>query len=41
MPRVTKTERPTNGSAAPLDFREKLWATADKLRGHMDAAESL
>src|SRR3954454_24713625 len=28
-----------SGSGATLDFREKLWAAADKMRGHMDAAE--
>lgn len=27
----------TNG--APLGFEAALWAAADKLRGHMDAAE--
>jgi type I restriction enzyme M protein len=27
------------GSSAPLGFEEKLWAAADKMRGHMDAAE--
>lgn len=27
------------GNGANLGFEEKLWATADKLRGHMDAAE--
>ena len=29
----------TNNSAANLGFEDKLWAAADKLRGHMDAAE--
>jgi type I restriction enzyme M protein len=29
----------TPGTGANLGFEEKLWATADKLRGHMDAAE--
>jgi len=45
MPRTkrdtsTKTS-PNRGasSSAPLGFEEKLWAAADKLRGHMDAAE--
>jgi type I restriction enzyme M protein len=28
-----------NGNGANLGFEETLWATADKLRGHMDAAE--
>lgn len=31
------SEKSKNG--ATLGFEEKLWATADKLRGHMDAAE--
>ena len=30
---------PTPGSAANLGFENKLWAAADLLRGHMDAAE--
>jgi type I restriction enzyme M protein len=29
----------SNGNGANLGFEEKLWAAADKLRGHMDAAE--
>jgi type I restriction enzyme M protein len=29
----------TDGNGANLGFEEKLWAAADKLRGHMDAAE--
>lgn len=29
----------TNGNGVPADLEAKLWATADKLRGHMDAAE--
>ncbi len=29
----------TNGSALPADLESKLWSAADKLRGHMDAAE--
>lgn len=28
-----------NGTGANLGFEEKLWAAADKMRGHMDAAE--
>jgi type I restriction enzyme M protein len=28
-----------NGSGANLGFEDKLWAAADKLRGHMDASE--
>ncbi|MGE0201769.1 MAG: type I restriction-modification system subunit M [Candidatus Melainabacteria bacterium] len=27
------------GKVATLDFEQKLWATADKMRGHMDPAE--
>ncbi len=38
MARVKKSKsNGTNG--ANLGFEEKLWAAADKLRGHMDAAE--
>src|SRR5438128_6370664 len=33
-----KAERASN-SGASLGFEQKLWAAADKLRGHMDAAE--
>ncbi len=29
----------SNGNGANLGFEEKLWASADKLRGHMDASE--
>ncbi len=32
-----KRRQPNNG--ASLGFEEKLWLAADKLRGHMDAAE--
>jgi type I restriction enzyme M protein len=32
-----KNTNKSNG--ANLGFEEKLWQTADKLRGHMDAAE--
>ena len=28
-----------NGNGANLGFEQTLWATADKMRGHMDAAE--
>ena len=28
-----------NGTSANLGFEAKLWAAADKMRGHMDAAE--
>ncbi len=34
--RATKS---SNANGANLGFEEKLWAAADKLRGHMDAAE--
>lgn len=34
---VAKTNRKSNGG--PLGFEASLWAAADKLRGHMDAAE--
>lgn len=33
----TKKQKTTNG--ANLGFEATLWAAADKLRGHMDAAE--
>src|SRR5262249_35530564 len=32
-------KRPQQNSGASLGFEEKLWQAADKLRGHMDAAE--
>ena len=32
------TQKNVNGSA-PLGFEQKLWAAADKMRGHMDPAE--
>jgi len=38
MPRPPKNSR-KNGNGANLGFEEKLWAAADKLRGHMDASE--
>jgi hypothetical protein len=34
---MAKATRKSN--ALPLGFEATLWATADKLRGHMDAAE--
>jgi type I restriction enzyme M protein len=34
----TKSKKSAN-NGAPLGFEEKLWAAADKMRGHMDAAE--
>ena len=35
----TAKSRSGNGNGANLGFEEKLWAAADKMRGHMDAAE--
>lgn len=32
-------QKKSSASGANLGFEEKLWAAADKLRGHMDAAE--
>ena len=32
-----QNSKSTNG--ATLGFEEKLWAAADKMRGHMDSAE--
>ena len=29
----------TNGNTLPADLEAKLWATSDKLRGHIDPAE--
>jgi type I restriction-modification system DNA methylase subunit len=34
-----KNSEKTNGNGANLGFEAKLWLAADKLRGHMDAAE--
>src|SRR3954464_6179246 len=39
MARKRSASNGKNGNGANLGFEEKLWATADKLRGHMDAAE--
>lgn len=36
---MAKRNAAKSGNAANLGFEEKLWAAADKLRGHMDAAE--
>jgi type I restriction enzyme M protein len=36
---MARSKKEKNGSGANLGFEEKLWAAADKLRGHMDAAE--
>ncbi len=33
------TERSRSGNGANLGFEEKLWAAADKMRGHIDAGE--
>jgi type I restriction enzyme M protein len=40
-PRRPKREggSPIRGNGATLGFEQKLWAAADKLRGHMDASE--
>jgi type I restriction enzyme M protein len=35
----SRTPAKNNGNGANLGFEEKLWAAADKMRGHMDAAE--
>ena len=35
--KAARTARSTNG--ASLGFEEKLWAAADKMRGHLDPAE--
>jgi type I restriction enzyme M protein len=37
--RGRKNAKQGNGTGARLGFEEKLWAAADKLRGHMDAGE--
>ncbi len=39
MPKTTKRTSPYKSNGATLGFEEKLWAAADKLRAHMDAAE--
>ena len=36
---MAKRRSANQNSGANLGFEEKLWAAADKLRGHMDAAE--
>ena len=36
---MAKKAATKNGTGANLGFEEKLWASADKLRGHIDAAE--
>jgi hypothetical protein len=35
----TGTERSRSGNGANLRFEEKLWAAADKMRRHTDAAK--
>jgi type I restriction enzyme M protein len=37
--RKSGTPKPKSGNGANLGFEQKLWAAADKMRGHMDAAE--
>ena len=42
MPRGKKNGtngKQQNGNGANLGFEQTLWAAADKMRGHMDAAE--
>ena len=36
---MARKRKQQNGNGASLGFEEKLWQAADKLRGHMDAAE--
>ena len=36
---ASAAKRKPTGNGANLGFEQKLWAAADKLRGHMDAAE--
>src|SRR4051794_37999353 len=38
-PKKSGTHKTRSGNGANLGFEEKLWAAADKMRGHMDAAE--
>jgi type I restriction enzyme M protein len=39
MPRGTRKKPNSSSNGANLGFEEKLWLAADKLRGHLDAAE--
>ncbi|HEY9899185.1 MAG TPA: type I restriction-modification system subunit M N-terminal domain-containing protein, partial [Pantanalinema sp.] len=39
MARGRKVSTSDPAPAQALGFEEKLWAAADKMRGHMDAAE--
>src|SRR4051812_45962694 len=36
---MARAKTKKNGNGSNLGFEEKLWAAADKMRGHMDAAE--
>lgn len=36
---MARQKAKANGNGANLGFEEKLWQAADKMRGHMDAAE--
>jgi type I restriction enzyme M protein len=36
---MARKRQQQNGNGSSLGFEEKLWQAADKLRGHMDAAE--
>ncbi|MGF1583589.1 MAG: type I restriction-modification system subunit M N-terminal domain-containing protein [Gemmataceae bacterium] len=36
---MAKKRKTKKDNGANLGFEDKLWAMADKLRGHMDAAE--
>jgi len=36
----TKRVIPKKNNGANLGFEEKLWAAADKMRGHMDLART-
>jgi len=39
VPEKTNNTKNSKNNGAKLGFEEKLWQTADKLRGHLDAAE--
>ncbi|MGO9210437.1 MAG: type I restriction-modification system subunit M [Terriglobales bacterium] len=39
MAKKKSANTPAKGNGANLGFEQKLWAAADKMRGHMDAAE--
>ena len=38
-PKKSGTQKSKSGNGANLGFEEKLWAAADKMRGHMDGSE--